>query len=58
MAERASHAGEPPATIAEAIAASDVVLAPIVQSLSQELGQFRSGLTLPALLVEAVPRST
>jgi leucyl aminopeptidase (aminopeptidase T) len=34
MAERASHAGEPPAALAAAMAASDVVLAPTVQSLS------------------------
>jgi leucyl aminopeptidase (aminopeptidase T) len=34
MAERASHAGEPPAALAAAMAAADVVLAPTVQSLS------------------------
>jgi len=34
MAERASHAAEPPAPIAVAMVASDVVLAPTVQSLS------------------------
>ncbi len=34
MAERASHAAEPPASIAAAMAAADVVLAPTVQSLS------------------------
>jgi leucyl aminopeptidase (aminopeptidase T) len=34
MAERASHAGEPPAPIAAAMKAADVVLAPTVQSLS------------------------
>ncbi len=34
MAERATHAGEPPATIAAAMKAADVVLAPTVQSLS------------------------
>jgi leucyl aminopeptidase (aminopeptidase T) len=34
MAERASHAAEPPAPIAGAMVASDVVLAPTVQSLS------------------------
>ncbi len=34
MHERASHAGEPPAPIAAAMAAADVVLAPTVQSLS------------------------
>ena len=34
MAERATHAGEPPASVAAAMAAADVVLAPTVQSLS------------------------
>ncbi len=34
MAERASHAGEPPAALAAAMAVADVVLAPTVQSLS------------------------
>jgi leucyl aminopeptidase (aminopeptidase T) len=34
MAERASHAAEPPAPIAAAMCAADVVLAPTVQSLS------------------------
>ncbi len=34
MIERASHAGEPPATLAAAMVAADVVLAPTVQSLS------------------------
>jgi leucyl aminopeptidase (aminopeptidase T) len=34
MAERASHAGEPPAPVAAAMKAADVVLAPTVQSLS------------------------
>jgi len=34
MAERASHAGEPPRSIAEAMRAADVVFAPTVQSLS------------------------
>ena len=34
MTERASHAGEPPSTLAAAMAAADVVLAPTVQSLS------------------------
>jgi leucyl aminopeptidase (aminopeptidase T) len=34
MSERASHAGEPPQTIAAAMSEADVVLAPTVQSLS------------------------
>ena len=34
MAERASHAAEPPDPVAAALAAADVVLAPTVQSLS------------------------
>jgi len=34
MAERASHAAEPPPTLAAAMAKADVVLAPTVQSLS------------------------
>ncbi len=34
MAERDSHAAEPPATVAAAMRAADVVLAPTVQSLS------------------------
>jgi leucyl aminopeptidase (aminopeptidase T) len=34
MAERATHAAEPPRTVAAAMAAADVVLAPTVQSLS------------------------
>jgi leucyl aminopeptidase (aminopeptidase T) len=34
MAERASHAGEPPTPLAAAMSAADVVLAPTVQSLS------------------------
>ena len=34
MAERASHAGEPPAPVAAAMREADVVLAPTVQSLS------------------------
>jgi leucyl aminopeptidase (aminopeptidase T) len=34
MAERASHAGEPPGTVAAAMAAADVLMAPTIQSLS------------------------
>src|SRR5687768_13368284 len=34
VAERASHGAEPPATVAAAMTAADVILAPTVQSLS------------------------
>ena len=34
MAERATHAAEPPATVAAAMKAADVVMAPTIQSLS------------------------
>jgi leucyl aminopeptidase (aminopeptidase T) len=34
MSERESHAGEPPATIAAAMLAADVIIAPTIQSLS------------------------
>ena len=42
MSERASHAGEPPATIAEAMIAADVLLAPTVQSLSHTAARKRA----------------
>jgi leucyl aminopeptidase (aminopeptidase T) len=42
MSERASHAGEPPATIAEAMVAADVLLAPTVQSLSHTAARKRA----------------
>jgi leucyl aminopeptidase (aminopeptidase T) len=42
MAERASHAGEPPDTIAEAMVAADVLLAPTVQSLSHTAARKRA----------------
>jgi leucyl aminopeptidase (aminopeptidase T) len=42
MSERASHAGEPPRSVAEAMAASDVVLAPTVQSLSHTAARKRA----------------
>jgi len=42
MAERASHAAEPPGPIAEAMAAADVVLAPTVQSLSHTAARKRA----------------
>lgn len=39
MTERDSHAAEPPAPVAAAMAAADVVLAPTVQSLSHTAGR-------------------
>jgi leucyl aminopeptidase (aminopeptidase T) len=42
MSERASHAGEPPETIAEAMVAADVLLAPTVQSLSHTAARKRA----------------
>jgi len=42
MAERASHAAEPPRTVAEAMVAADVVLAPTVQSLSHTAARKRA----------------
>src|SRR5882672_8997891 len=42
MAERVSHAAEPPRTVAEAMVAADVVLAPTVQSLSHTAARKRA----------------
>jgi leucyl aminopeptidase (aminopeptidase T) len=42
ISERASHAAEPPRSVAEAMAASDVVLAPTVQSLSHTAARKRA----------------
>ena len=62
MTERESHAGEPPATIAEAMIAADVLLAPTVQSLSHTASRKRateSGTrtaTLPGATVEMLAR--
>lgn len=62
MAERASHAGEPPQTIAEAMAAADVVLAPTVQSLSHTAARKRASeagariATLPGVTEEMLAR--
>ncbi len=62
MTERASHAGEPPATIADAMVAADVLLAPTVQSLSHTASRKRateSGTrtaTLPGATVEMLAR--
>ena len=42
MTERDSHAGEPPATVAGAMVAADVLLAPTVQSLSHTASRKRA----------------
>jgi leucyl aminopeptidase (aminopeptidase T) len=42
ISERASHAAEPPRTVAEAMAACDVLLAPTVQSLSHTAARKRA----------------
>jgi leucyl aminopeptidase (aminopeptidase T) len=62
MAERASHAAEPPGPIAEAMAAADVVLAPTVQSLSHTAARKRASeagariATLPGVTEEMLAR--
>src|SRR5262245_39691842 len=62
MAERASHAGEPPRTVADAMAAADVVLAPTVQSLSHTAARKRASesgariATLPGATEEMLAR--
>src|SRR5690606_30987204 len=62
MAERASHAGEPPAPVAAAMAAADVVLAPTVQSLSHTDARKRASdagariATLPGVTEEMLAR--
>ncbi len=62
MAERESHAGEPPATVAEAMVAADVLLAPTVQSLSHTAARKRASesgtrtATLPGATVEMLAR--
>lgn len=62
MTERESHAGEPPKTIAEAMVAADVVLAPTVQSLSHTASRKRASesgtrtATLPGATVEMLAR--
>lgn len=62
ITERDSHAGEPPATVAEAMVAADVVLAPTVQSLSHTAARKRASesgtrtATLPGATVEMLSR--
>jgi leucyl aminopeptidase (aminopeptidase T) len=42
ISERAAHGAEPPATVTEAMAAADVILAPTVQSLSHTAARKRA----------------
>ena len=62
IAERDSHAAEPPATVAAAMAAADVVLAPTVQSLSHTAARKRASeagariATLPGATEEMLAR--
>jgi leucyl aminopeptidase (aminopeptidase T) len=62
MSERASHAGEPPKTVAEAMAAADVLLAPTVQSLSHTAARKRAtengarAATLPGVTEDMLAR--
>jgi aminopeptidase len=62
MSERVSHAAEPPRTIAEAMAAADVILAPTVQSLSHTASRKRASeagarcATLPGVTEEMLAR--
>jgi leucyl aminopeptidase (aminopeptidase T) len=62
MAERASHAAEPPRTVAEAMAAADVLLAPTVQSLSHTASRKRASengaraATLPGVTEDMLAR--
>jgi leucyl aminopeptidase (aminopeptidase T) len=62
MSERASHAAEPPATVADAMAAADVVLAPTVQSLSHTAARKRAteagarAATLPGVTEDMLAR--
>jgi leucyl aminopeptidase (aminopeptidase T) len=62
IAERESHAAEPPGPVAEAMAAADVVLAPTVQSLSHTAARKRASeagariATLPGVTEEMLAR--
>jgi leucyl aminopeptidase (aminopeptidase T) len=62
ISERKSHAAEPPRTVAEAMAAADVVLAPTVQSLSHTASRKRASeagariATLPGVTEEMLAR--
>ena len=62
MSERASHAAEPPRTIAEAMLAADAILAPTVQSLSHTAARKRASeqgarcATLPGVTEDMLAR--
>jgi leucyl aminopeptidase (aminopeptidase T) len=62
ISERASHAAEPPRTVAEAMAAADVILGPTVQSLSHTAARKRASeagarcATLPGVTEEMLAR--
>ena len=62
IAERSSHGAEPPRTAAEAMAASDVLMAPTVQSLSHTSARRRASeagarcATLPGVTEEMLAR--
>jgi leucyl aminopeptidase (aminopeptidase T) len=62
ISERVSHAAEPPATVAEAMAAADVLLAPTVQSLSHTAARKRASengarcATLPGVTEDMLAR--
>jgi leucyl aminopeptidase (aminopeptidase T) len=62
MSERASHAAEPPRSVAEAMAAADVQLAPTVQSLSHTAARKRASeggtrcATLPGVTEDMLAR--
>jgi leucyl aminopeptidase (aminopeptidase T) len=62
ISERPSHGAEPPRTVAEAMAASDVILAPTVQSLSHTAARKRASeagarcATLPGVTDEMLAR--
>jgi leucyl aminopeptidase (aminopeptidase T) len=62
ISERPSHAAEPPRTVAEAMAAADVILAPTVQSLSHTAARKRATdagarcATLPGVTEEMLAR--
>jgi leucyl aminopeptidase (aminopeptidase T) len=62
ISERVSHAAEPPGTVAEAMAAADVILAPTVQSLSHTAARKRASeagarcATLPGVTEEMLAR--